>query len=275
MGCDEFTQFGMRNGHVDLIDFDLGVLRQTGAVYDAEQNEWYLPINFHITDPVKGPVALERALVVYKRPEPTQVQHEVPQIALLCDDIDFDASRLYSPTVQYRLPAAGSTPICVPCGPYGEDAIGYDCYETKDKEQPYNLTYSIEVWCRYKVPAMILLQMMMKRFPPRGTLTVQATEEAGRNVVCDRTYLFFQEGVADLTELNSMVERIPGYSLTIRVEAELTLDKEPFTVSAFVGTTSDQPIPGTPAFPDGCPDLPPGGLYADGRVSIRATLLED
>lgn len=275
MDCSEFTQFGMRNGHVDLIDFDLGVLKQTGAIFDEIQNEWYLPINFTVEDPSKGPIALDRALVVYKRPEPTQVQHQVPQIAILTDDIDFDATRLYSPTVQYRVPAAGATPVCVPCGPFGQTAVGFDSYETKDKEQPYNLTYTIEVWCRYKVPALILLQTMMKRFPPRGTLVVSATEEAGRNVQCDRTYLFFQEGVADLTELNSMVERIPGYSLTIRVEAELTLDKEPFTTKAFIGATSSQPIPGTTVFPDGCPELPSGGLYGDGLPSVRMTLLED
>jgi len=272
---NQFTQFGMRNGHVDLIDFDLGVLRQTGAVLDTEQNEWFLPINFHIEDKAKGPIALERALVVYKRPEPTQVEHKVPQIALILDDIDFDATRLYTPTVQYRVPAAGANAVSIPLGPFGETTLGYDYYETKDKEQPYNLTYTIEVWSRYKVPAMVLLQMMMKRFPPRGTITVSATEEAGRNVECDRTYLFFQEGVADLTELNSMVERIPGYALTIRVEAELTLDMEPFTVNAFTGATSEQPIPGTPSFPDGLPELPPGGMYGDGRATVRTTLLED
>jgi hypothetical protein len=271
----EFTQFGMRTGHVDLIDYDLAITRQCGALLDEEQNEWYLPINFHVEDPTRGPVALERALVVFKRPEPTQVQHEVPQIAIIRDDIDPDTTRLFSPTVQYRLPAAGATPVCIPCGPFGESTVGFDCYETKDKEQPYNLTYTIEVWSRYRVPAQTLLQMMMKVFPLRGTMTVTATEEAGRNVRCDRTYLFFQEGVADLTEVNSMVERIPGFALTIRVEAELTLDREPFTVSAFTGGTSEQPIPGTSNFPDGCPDLPPGGLYGDGLASVRATLLED
>lgn len=271
--ANQFTQFGMRTGHVDLIDFDLAVTRATGALLDEVQNEWYLPLEFYVEDPAKGPIAIERALVVYKRPEPTQVQHEVPQIAIIRDDIDPDTTRLFSPTVQYRVPSAGATPICVPCGP--TEVIGYDCYETKDKEQPYNLTYTIECWSRYKVPAQTLLQMMMKNFPLRGTMNVIATEEAGRNVKCDRTYLFFQEGIADLTEINSMVERIPGYALTIRIEAELTLDRQPFTVSAFTGARSEQPIPGTPEFPDGCPDLPPGGMYGDGLASVRATLLED
>ena len=271
--ANQFTQFGMKTGHVDIIDFDLSVLKQTGAIFDGEQNEWYLPINFYVEHPTKGPIALERALVVYKRPEPTQVQHEVPQIAIIQDDIDPDVTRLFTPTVQYRLPAPGATPVCVPCN--GEDVVGFDCYETKDKEQPYNITYTIEVWSRYKVPALFLLQKMIAAFPLRGTLTVTATEEAGRNVKCDRTYLFFQEGIADLTELNSMVERIPGYALTIRVEAELTADKVPFTVGAFTGARSETPIPGTPSFPDGCPDLPPGGEYGDGLPSVRATLLED
>jgi hypothetical protein len=266
---NQFTQFGERNGHVDLIDIDIAVLRKTGALLDEEQNEWYLPINFHITDPAKGPLALTRALVVYKRPEPTQVQHEVPQIAIMCDDVDFDATRLQSPTVTYRLPAAGSKPVSI------NGVVGYDSYETKEKEWPYNITYSIEVWCRYKVPAMVMLQMMMKAFPPRGTLIVSSTEEANRNVENERAYLFFQEATADLTELNSMVERIPGYSLTIRVEAELTLDKEPQTAPSFVGNTEEDPIPGTPEYPGGNPDLPPGGLYGDGRPAVRVTPLED
>lgn len=267
--ADQFTQFGMRTGHVDLVDFDLATVRQTGAILDEEQNEWFLPINFYIEDPAKGPVAIERAVVVFKRPEPTQVQHEIPQIAILRDDIDPDTSRLYSPTVQYRLPAAGSSQVSI------DTSIGYDCYETKDKEQPYNLTYTIEVWSRYKVPAQTLLQMMMKRFPLRGTMIVRAAEEAGRNVTCDRTYLFFQEGIADVTEVNSMVERIPGYALTIRVEAELTLDREPFTVPSFTGGRSVTPIQGTLDFPGGNPDLLPGGLYGDGLTSVRTTLLED
>lgn len=266
---DQFTQFGMKTGHVDLIDFDMAVMRQTGAVLDDQQDEWYLPVNFYIEDKIKGPVEIKRALVVYKRPEPTQVQHNIPQIAILTDDWDPDPSRLYSPTVQYRIPAAGSRPVSI------EGNIGFDSYETKDKEVPYNITYTIEVWSRYKVPALILHQMMLKAFPLRGTLTVKATEEAGRNVECDRTYLFFQEGASDLTEVNSMVERIPGYGLTIRVEAELTLEKEPFTIGAFTGTRSETPIPGTTEFPGGNSDLPAGGLYGDGLTTVRTTVLED
>ena len=112
---------------------------------------------------------------------------------------------------------------------------------------------------------------MMAAFPPRGTLQVLATEEAGRNVECDRTYLFFQQGIADLTEVNSMVERVPGYSLTIRVEGELTTDQIPITIPAFTGSQTTTP----PSGEDADPNLPPGGLYGNGLPNVRATLLED
>jgi len=283
---DEFTQFGGRTGHVDLIDFDRGVLLQTGAQYDRAQNEWFLPLSFYVEIPGQAPVAIERALVVYKRPEPTQVQHNVPQIVLIRDDIAPATSRLQSPTVQYRIPAEGATPVSIG----GE--IGYTQYETKDQERPYDLTYSIEVWARYLTTATFLLQMMMRRFPIRGTLAVIGSEEPGRGVTNKRTYLFEQEGFVNLTEVNSMVERIPGFGLTIRVEAELTLDREPFTVPAFTGPLTLTPPPGMPfpplgfpengndpgdgINPDGTnPDLPAGGLYGTGQPSIRATPLED
>lgn len=263
--ADQFTQFGMRTGHVSIEDYDMAVVRQTGATLDRQQNEWYLPLSFFFEDPAVGPVAIDRALVVYKRPEPTQVQHTVPQIALYRDDIDFDEKRLFGQATQYRLPAAGSTPVSV------GGMLGYNCYETKNQENPYNLTYTIECWARYRTVAQFLLQKMMAAFPPRGTLKVLATEEAGRNVKCDRTYLFFQQGIADLTEVNSMVERVPGYSLTIRVEGELTLDQIPITIPAFTGNQTTDP----PAGEDENPDLPAGGLYGNGLPNVRATLLED
>ncbi len=268
--ADQFTQFGMRTGHVDLADWDLAVIKQTGALLDTEQNEFYLPLNMYLEDPALGPVEIERALVVYKRPEPTQVQAHVPQIALIRDDIDPDEGRLFSPSVQYRLPAPGATPICVGM-PDGSQMLGFDCYETKDKEDPYTFTYTIEVWARYRIVAQQLLQIMMKQFPIRGTFVVIAGEDGGRNVECERTYLFFQEGVTNLTEVNSMVERIPGFGLTIRVEGELTLGKEPFTQKAFTGTVSTTPPFGLPV----CPDLPGDGLYGTGAPNVRVTPLED
>jgi len=633
--ANEFTQFGMRTGNVDIPDYDLAIARKLGGVYDPAQNEWYLPINYRIECPDKGPIKIERALLVTKRPEPTQVEHKVPQIVISMDDMDPDPSRLYSIPTQYRLPAAGSQPVCVemsgtsmlgydcvhpntwlfteeglrqahevcagdkllsedgrfheverawstvsnkdivsiypsgwtggfhvtsdhrmlvlrkdtptwveareleegdalyfprvqrsggewsrllpgseisitpqfcrflgyflgdgslasrrgvermivasfgepdkylsdyinivaefldrkvtvyreepnqqgtfghkelaewlretcydhsgdkraplnlllslpdehlrefivglmrtdgcislqgggktlmarftqvsasvaqafflisarlglhpaidrrvqtttniqgrdvsgrdwwsirfaasgseqimewlgaqfePCkkrkklwevtdgfvstkirrlertayngivydfavrdvhsftGPW---SVAHNCYETKDQEQPYNLTYTIEAWARYKVAALNLIQIVMRAFPLRPskpTITVMAREEASRNVVCPREYRFSQEGFADLTEINSMVERIPGYALTIRIEGELTQDKAPITVGAFTGTRSEDPIPGTECFPGGNPSLPPGGLYGDGLPSIRATMLED
>lgn len=264
MAIDQFTQFGERTGHVDFADWDLAVTRKTGAILDEEQNEWYLPLNFYIEDPSKGPVAIKRALVLYKRPEPTQVKHEVPEIAILRADVDPDERRLTSPTVQYRLPAPGATPVSI------NGYVGFDSYETKDKEWPYTLTYTIECWSRYRTVAQFLIQKMMAAFPMRGTLELLATEEADRDVENIRTYLFFAEGITDLTEVNSMVERIPGFSLTIRIEAELTLDRTPTIEPVFTGPRTDDPPPGTPTNPD----LPSDGVYGTGLPIVRVTNIE-
>jgi len=279
----QFTEFGERSGHLDLIDWDRAVIMQTGAIYDEEQNEWYLPLDFYVEEDPNGAVHIERALVVYKRPEPTQVQHVVPEIAILRDDIDPAEERITTTVTQYRLPAAGATPVSI------NGVLGWTHYETKEKDRPYNFTYTIECWARYATVAQFLLQRMMIAFPLRGTITVIAKEEANRDVANPRTYLTVQEGIANLTEVNSMVERIPGWGLTTRIEGELTLDRIPTTVPAFTGIRSPDPLPlgpgsdgsgdGTGAgnidYPGGNPNLPGNGLYGTGAPNIRATTLED
>lgn len=264
-GPSKFTQFGYRTGHVDFIDYELAVIKQTGAILDEEQGEWYLPLGFVVQDKARGPVSINRALVVYKRPEPTQVKHEVPQIVINLDDWEPDERRIFTPTVQYRLPAEGARPVSV------NGCVGYSAYETKNQEWPYTFTFTIECWARYLTVAKFLKQKLMAAFPMRGTIQVLGTEEATRGVENLRTYLFFQEGFADLTELNSMVERIPGYSITIRIEGELTEDRIPQVEQAFTGGLSDTPPTGTPVNPD----LPSNGLYGDGEPAVRVSFTEE
>jgi len=248
------------------MDWDLAVVQGLGGVHDDVENQWYLPLDVYIDDPF-SPSAVEKALMVNKRPEPTQVEMDVPEIAIFCDDRAPDASRLLgSGTTQYRLPAEGSTPVSV----YGQ--IGYNYYETKEQERPYDLVYSVETWARYRPVALMLLQHVLARFPLRGTINIVD----GRGV--ERTYLVTQEAVADLTEVRSMVDRLVGFSVTLRIEAEVTLDREPVCVPGFTGPTTPDPgdlPPWNPDFPGGNPGLPGDGLYGSGLADIRATLLED
>lgn len=255
-----FTQFGSKTGHVDWLDWDKAIALGFGAQHDPTKNEWFLPIApLYIEDPQKGPVEITKALVVTKRPEPTQIEFNLPEIAIVCDDLIPDPSRLQSPTVQYRVPCEGAYPVSV------GGMLGWSSYETKDKERPVDLVYTIECWARYRTVAKMLLQMIMAAYPIKGSVNV--TDSLG-NV---RTYLVTQEGTADLTEVNSLVDRVCGYSLTIRAEAELTLDKTPTCEPAFTGDQTVTPGPGQPVDPN----LPPGGRYGDGLTTTRVTVMEN
>lgn len=262
---------GHRTGHIDKIDFDLGLALSLGAVLDEEKQQYYLPLVdecgkgiFIQPEGSEAPEEITRALVVFKQSEPTHTEWDLPSILLVRDDVTFASNREWSPTESYRLPAPGAKPIVV------GDTIGYDCYETKPREWPYDFTYTIECWSRYRVVANVLIQMVMRTFPPYASVTVTDGLEN------KRVYHAFQEGTADLTEINSLVDRTVGLSLSVRIEGELTLDRVPQTERGFTGPTlppTDPSNPENPYDPDNpdTPDLPPGGLYGSGLTCNRVT----
>jgi hypothetical protein len=266
--------FGERTGYLDPLDYDLGVAASLGALHDEEKNQLYLPL----TDPCgksiyiqpegsDAPEPITRALVVFKQSEPTHTEWDLPAVLIQRDDVTFTEQREWSPTLQYRLPAEGSTPISI------GDRVGYDCYETKEKEWPHDFTYTIECWARHRVAAQILWTMVMRTFPPRTTVTVRD----GRGV--ERVYHAFTEGTADLTEINSLVDRVIGYSLTLRIEGELTLDRVERVGKSFTGETRPPDggggvgpgDPSGPYDPDN-PDPGDGGLYGEGLPCRRVTM---
>jgi len=256
-------EFGERTGHIDLIDFDQGVVEGPGAQLDPEKNQYYLPLEGVFVEPENSndaPIKIERALVGFKQSEPTDQEWELPCVLVIRDDATPSQQRVWSPTLSYRLPAEGATPISV-----GPD-LGWSHYEIKEKEWPYDFTYTIECWSRHRTVAQVLLQMVMVRYPLYGDVTVVD----GLGV--ERTYHTFQEGTADLTEINSLVDRVCGYSVSLRVEGELTLDKVPKVVPGFVGGTQPDPIePVDPNNPG--PDPGGGGLYGDGQPIKRVTAI--
>ena len=248
-------EFGVRNGHLDLLDWDLAIVKHICALLDDDKGHYYLPLNgIYIGDD-----PIEKALVVYKRPEPTQVEMDVPLIVITRDDVAPAPERIYTIAQQYRLPAAGATRVSA------AGCLGYSSYEQKEQEQPYDLMYSFEVWSRYRSVAQMLKLMIMTKFPMRrGKIVV--TDGIG----CERVYAAFLEGTADLTEVNSIVDRLVGFSITVRLEGELTLDRMPEEFPAFTGPQ----IPADEADPD-APDPGPGGIYTTGRPCITIEVIDD
>jgi len=255
-----------------------------GALQDPVKNQLYLPLEGIFVKIEGREEPIDRALVTFKRPEPTVVTAALPMIAIIRDTTTPAEDRLLSPVVSYRVPCNGAKPISA------GGCLGWTEYEQKDKEEPYDFFYTIECWARFRTVAQILLQIMMKRFPMRGQtiVVVDSLDNA-------RTYAVFQQGTTDLTDVSSLVERIPGYSLSVRVEGELTLGKEAVCIPAFTGAQTTSPLPGNggpgyqlvpgpggyglvpadingiPLCPAGVmdPDPGPGGLYGTGGPIIR------
>ena len=120
-------EFGHRTGSVDLLDWDEGIARGFGAKEDLEKEEWFLPLEgiFIRIDGRAEPV--DRALVVVKRPEPTQISATLPMIAVIRDSIIPAEARLLTTVQQYRLPTDGATMVSAA----GE--IGWTLIDSKNK----------------------------------------------------------------------------------------------------------------------------------------------
>jgi hypothetical protein len=273
-------EFGHRTGAIDLLDYDQAVVEGLGAVLNIEKGQYALPL----VDPMTGegifvtpetadePIQITEALVRFKQAEPTRDEWDLPCVLVMRDDATPAQARMWSPAApEYRLPAPGATPVVV--GGY----LGWTAYETKPREIPYDFSYTIECWSRYRVVAQVLLQMAMVRYPLYGSLKVVD----GLGV--EREYHAFQEGTGDLTEISTMVDRVCGFSLTVRVEGELTLSSVPQADDVFLGgtTPNDPNNPGNPYDPNNPanpgdpanPDPGPGGIYADGQPIKRVTVI--
>lgn len=271
-------EFGFRTGHIDLLDYDQAMVEGVGAILDNAKVSYYLNLvdangdGIYVKPPGSdAPTEVRKAVVRFKQAEMAREEMDLPCVLFIRDDFTFAEAREWSPTEQYRLPACGAKRVSV------GDCLGWDRYETKPKEWPFDLTYTIEVWARYRTVAQVLLQIISARYPPRGSVTVVDGLDN------PRTYHTFQEGTADLTEINSLVDRIVGFSLTVRVEGELTYDRVPQIEDGFTGPTRPPGDPSDPGYgqpgglsgpfdPNG-PDPGPGGVYGDGQPIKRVTVI--
>jgi len=250
-------EHGMRTGVLDLFDWDIAAWQIICGEWDTAKNELYMPLGFltEIPDPDgQGLVEVDRARILFKKPEPTHMEMDLPLVVINRDDVSYAGSREFPITEQYRVPAPGATRISA-CG-----TLGWSHYETREQDVPFDLTYTYEVWARDRTIAQMMFQILMSKLPPmRGVMNVTDSLD------CVRAYSFVMESTADLTEVSSLVDRVPGFSITIRVQGELTLNR-----TAIIGTAVTGPTSSTPINPDD-PDPGPGGLYATGAVNVITT----
>ncbi len=256
--------FGERNGDVDLLDLDTAIATSFGAKFDPVKKQLFYDLYLSKAIGAKP----EKVMVVYKRPEPTEVSFILPAIIITRDSIVPALDRLTSPSIEYQVPAPGA--VRVSAG----GQLGWSSYLRKPQAQPYDISYTIECWARYREVAQILLTKIMVAYPLQdGKVTV--IDSLG----ISKTYTVLQQNTADLTQLISMVERIPGFSLILKVQTELTLDRIESTTNPFTGGTSSSPIPGISDANNPAGDYGPNpgtaGLFGSGLPILRVGITAD
>lgn len=166
--------------------------------------------------------------VYFSQPEPIYRLKLFPFVTVNREDISPALNRWMNVgQLDYRTGVSGTQMVI-------NGVSGFSQYEAKYQAQPFDITYTITMMDRYEVGAQAILSKMLRAFPPIGRLIV--FDSLGLN----RTYDAYVEGsVTNLQDLTDPVNRVRGYAMTIRVEAELDV-ADPYTTDAVSGFVLNQ-----------------------------------
>jgi hypothetical protein len=184
-------------------------------------------------------------------------RYRLPVVVVRRDDISPAMNRWQPGTLQYRTAAHGAAPVTIstPQGslhvygqkvrsPDGKPIHIYDRWESLEQATPFDITYTISIITRYRGTAIpgqrnvgvppknpimnqgnLVLNYIMRTYQPYCEVRVHDS------IGDTRGYEAFAEGPTHLDEVSEVVERVIGFALTLRVEAELDLN-DPYTAHA-------------------------------------------
>jgi hypothetical protein len=200
-----------RTGIVTIRDFDQGVVETLGAkVIDGR----YFITELSDVDPAPGQPGIP---VVFSHPEDVLQTHRIPVIEVRRDDITAALNRWHPGMTTYRAPTLGAHSAV---SPY-DASQGWDSYEEAQQAAPYDILYTLNIQARQRThmaAANKILAYVMKIYQPYSGVNVYDS-------VGDlRSYEAFLEGIAPLDSVPEVTERMIGFALSLRVEAELDIN---------------------------------------------------
>jgi hypothetical protein len=213
------TVFGFRTGDVEVGDFDRGVLRTLGAELE-DPIIGDRPRLFIRCPGVEG-TQEDKISIIFSNPEQPFSNYKVPMILVRRESVDPALERAWDIRDEYRVPAPNAvlrskvdpnTGLCV--------GVGWSYLESKPRAYPYNLGYSIEIIARKRLDANKILKKVLRALPPYGNIVV--VDSLG----CARTYFAQMTGFTDITDITDIMNRQPGYSVSLTVWGELNHDPE-------------------------------------------------
>jgi hypothetical protein len=235
-----------RTGFVELRDFDRGVI-ETLRAFIAKDGQglpkYWINVENNLFDQgSSGPPGLPGVPVFFANPEDVNQALQFPFVEIRRDDISPAMERWHGAAQQYRVPALGALPQIVTLR-NGTQLSGYDRMEMLEQALPYDITYTISVKARYrgaqgKTVAQrnqvnAVFGYVLRIYPPYCEVDVR--DSAGDI----RGYNAFNEGIANLDAIAEVQDRVLGFALTLRVEAEIDskLPKTETTVFKFPNET--------------------------------------
>jgi hypothetical protein len=202
-----------RNGTVTLRDFDQGVVETMKAVVI---NDRYFITELKYLDAAPE---FPGVPVVFAHPEDVFQTHKIPVIEVRRDDISPALNRWHPGTLHYRVPASSALPRTVQF-PDGTTRSGYNQYEERQQAAPFDLMYTINIIAKQRTAmaaAHSILAYVMKIYQPYTSVLVHDS-------IGDlRSYEAFVESVGPMDEAADVSERVIGFALSLRVEAELDI----------------------------------------------------
>jgi hypothetical protein len=233
-------------GQVGLRNFDEGIVETLGAtIHETDLGKGPMANYFIGTGllPVEPPPGLPGIPITFSHPEDIWERFRIPVIVVRRDAIDPAMQRWHPGMVAYNAPAEGASPVSVTFGEgttTEETREGYDRYERLEMGVPFDLTYTLSILARHRGKGPLppkgspvgfdlgkgsprnqvnqILDYVLRKYPPYGQVFV--TDSVGDV----RGYSTFMDAISHLDEVPEITERVLGFAVTVRVEAELDLD---------------------------------------------------
>ncbi len=227
-GVEERTEGSSPTGSVGLRNFDEGVVETL--------NPEIINYNYYLTKVpnMSAPPGSPGIPIVFSHPEDLYERYKLPMVMIRRDDFSPALGRWHPGMTTYRAPAANAYPVEVPLPNSGGTVVrGWSRYEEQQQAVPYDITYTISLLARHRgfgkggQPPVgegsprnqvnQLLDYVMRIYQPYCRVLVR--DSLGDT----RSYQAFMEATSHLDEVAEVTERMIGFALTLRVEAELDL----------------------------------------------------
>ena len=203
-----------RTGVVTLRDFDQGVVETLGAKVIGDR---YFITELKHLDPAPE---FPGVPVVFAHPEDLFQVHKIPVIEVRRDDISMAMNRWHPGTVQYHTAAPTALGQTFTF-PDGTRKSGFTKYETAQQSCPFDLLYTINIIAKARTAmaaAQYILAYVLKIYQPY--CAVYIADSVGDR----RSYEAFLESIGPMDEAADVAERVIGFALSLRVEAELDIN---------------------------------------------------